>query len=174
MNPIKEDIIIDSCVLQKAGGNDKQKSQAIKKVLEALSYRYNLTISSFTVYEMFHGLWGKKAIVIKELLKQYKWHQVSDNTLLVASGVGGLYHEENVDYMSPGDKIIAATAILEKGFVLTENHRDFPHPFFLTEQSIPVIYMTNAKFQKTIDLALYKPDIVLINRRIKELEFFHA
>ena len=95
---------------------------------------------------------------------------VSDTVLLIASLLGGLYHDENLEGIDAGDKIIAATSILENGFVFTENHKDFPHPFFLTEKSLPLTYLTGGRYSKTIDLAVYKPDRNLIERRINEAD----
>lgn len=126
-----------------------------------------MVISDFTLYENLHGLWGKKAQQAAKILKSYERKVVSDRVLTLASMLGGLYKDEQVDYMSPGDKIIAATAILENGLVLTENHRDFPSPFFVGKRFIPISYKVG-HHQRTIDLCLYEPNGSLIARRIEE------
>ena len=164
----KKYIIIDTCIIQHAGSSDEGKSEAIIKCLEKLSSEeYSLAISEFTLYENLHGIWGKKARQAAETLKSYEWKIVSNQVLTLASMLGGLYKDEQVDYMTPGDKIIAATTILEHGFVLTENHRDFPSPFFICKQFLPITYIAN-HHQRTIDLCLYEPNSPLIARRVNE------
>lgn len=80
-----------------------------------------------------------------------------------------LYKEENVGISASDiDKIIAATTVLEGGLVLTVNHKDFPYPFFIPQQELPVTYK-KGKTSKTLDLALHKPTDALI-RRISEVK----
>lgn len=160
-------LLIDTCVIQTAGSKEKSKSEAVIRALGEIAKSYRLAISEFTIYENMNGLMGEKAKEAIKLLDTYESKLVSDRVLLMASLLGGLYHDEKYDGVDAGDKIIAATAILEGGFVLTENHKDYPHPFFLTEKSISLTYITAGKYNKTIDLAIYKPDRNLIERRIK-------
>lgn len=165
----KKYLFIDTCIVQFTGDKNKSKSEAVIQCLNLLTKEgYSLVISEITIYENLHGLWGIKAKQATDILRKYEKKVISDNVLIVASLLGGLYHDERVDGIDSGDKIIAATAILENGFVLTENHKDYPHPFFLTERSIALPYITGGKYTKTIDLALYIPNIKLISRRIKE------
>lgn len=162
-------IFLDTCVLQAAASSEKAKSEKVLDCLKELTHqKYRLAISEFTFYENLHGLWGEKAQKAVTLLHSYEKKVVSDKVLIVASFLGGLYVDVKSDGPNAGDKIIAATAILENGFVLTENHRDFPHPFFLTEKSITLTYTKAGRYKKTIDLALYKPNVDLIGRRIQE------
>ena len=163
-------LFIDTCVIQAAGSKEKLKSEIVISELEKIAKDYSLAISEFTLYENLHGLWGKRRSDAAKLLRIYERKVVSDKVLLIASLLGGLYHDENLEGIDVGDKIIAATAILENGFVLTENHKDFPHPFFLTERSIPLTCLTAGKYSKTIDLAIYRPDHNLIKRRINEAD----
>ena len=163
-------LFVDTCIIQASGVKEKPKSEIVIKTLEKISSDYRLSISEFTLYENLHGLWGKRAINAAALLKKYERKVVSDKVLIFASLLGGLYFDEKYDGIDAGDKIIAATAILENGFVLTENHKDFPHPFFKTKQSIPLTYFTAGRYRKTIDLAIYEPDRILIERRIEEAD----
>lgn len=161
-------VFVDTCVVQFAGHKNKSKSEAVLACLDSLTYEeLILCISEITLYESLHGLWGKKSEEVLLRLNTYKQKEVSSDILRFASLLGGLYHEEKIDGIDTGDKIIASTAILEKGFILTTNHKDFPHPFFLTEQSFALSYKVG-HFIKTLDLALYKPNFSLIARRIEE------
>lgn len=163
-------LFIDTCVIQTAGSKEKSKSEAMIKALGEIAKNYRLAISEFTIYENMNGLMGEKAKEAIKLLDTYESKLVSDRALLMASLLGGLYHNEKYDGVDAGDKIIAATAILENGFVLTENHKDYPHPFFLTEKSIPLTYIASGRYSKTIDLAIYRPDSNLIERRIRQAD----
>jgi hypothetical protein len=139
-------IFIDTCIIQDAGSSIRSKSEIVLGFLEKLVKEgFNLSISEFSIYENLQGLWGQR----------------------VKQATNILYHDEKVDNVSDGDKIIAATAILENGFVLTRNHKDFPVPFFTTEKSVPLTYR-NGNHQTTLDLAIYKPNLELINRRLVE------
>lgn len=165
----KKYLFIDTCVIQFAGDKNKSKSEAVIQCLNLLTKEgYNLAISEIAFYENLQGLWGKKVESAHAFLRAYEYKEVSRTVLLIASILGSLYRDEKIDWVDMGDKIIAATALLAGGFVLTENHKDYPHPFFLTEKSIPLTYITGGKYNKTIDIALYKPNILLISRRIKE------
>lgn len=175
MNPTnpsrnKKYIFLDSCIIQIIGSKIIAKSDAVILYLKSLEQQgYNLAISEFSIYENQHGLWGKEAITALEYLKSYEAKSISVMVLLVASALGGLYHEEKLDGVDTGDKIIAATAILENGLILTENHKDYPSPFFVAEQLMPITFQFKS-YQKTIDLGLYKPQGKLIARRIEEHE----
>lgn len=168
----KRYLFIDTCVIQAAGNKTKNKSEAVINSLKTLANDgFSLAISEFTLYENLHGLWGKEAMAAVDILKKYERKVVSDKVLILASVLGGLYHDAGYDKdrIKSGDKIIAATAILEAGFILTENHKDFPHPFFITQRSLPLIYK-ESHHNKTIDLAIYEPNWQLINRRVAEKE----
>lgn len=161
-------VLIDTCVIQDTGSSNHSKSEVVSNLLKELSKNdFRLAISEFTIYENLQGLWGKRAIAAKQILSAYETKEVSEGVLLLASQLQGLYHEEGFDNIQDGDKIIAATTVLENGLVLTRNHKDFPHPFFQTEKSFPLAYKMG-HYSVTIDLALYKPDIALIARRIEE------
>ncbi len=126
-----------------------------------------LALSDITLFENLHGLGGSAHNKAFSLLKVYERKNVSSNILWLAAQLGGFYHDEKMDGIDMGDKIISATAILENGYVLTANHKDYPHPFFITERSMPIVYKIKM-YSQTLDLALYKPNYEIILRRLKE------
>src|SRR5437016_8344897 len=131
-NTTNQYVIVDTCILIYAGSKQRSQSEAVINCLEEIAVSgYKLAISDFTIYEYLRGLWGKEAEQVAEAIKRYETKIVSSQVLELASLLHGLYHDEGIDNLSDGDKIIAATAILENSFVLTRNHRDFPTPFFL-------------------------------------------
>ena len=118
-------LIVDTCIIQHSNSSDKSKAEVVISCLKNLqSENYQLAISEFTVYENLRNIFGKKAKIALQVLKNYEWKNVTYLVLKMASMLSGLYHQEKVDYMSDGDKIIAATALNESIYVLTENHRD--------------------------------------------------
>lgn len=161
-------LFIDTCVIQDAGNNRKVFSETVINLLTDLSKEgFRVVISEFTVYENLQGLWGKRAIEASKILNSYESKAVSRDVLVVASFLQGLYREEGYENIDAGDKIIASTCILEDGLILTRNHKDFPHPFFITVRSIPLSYKIH-HYKMTVDYSLYKPNLELINRRIEE------
>lgn len=165
-------IIVDTCIIQHGASSKKTKSEAVISCLEGLSKKgYKLAISEITLYEKLHGLWGRRAEETVKILKTYEWKTVSTEVLLMSSMLGGLYIDLEVDKerISIGDKIIAATAILEKCFVLTENHKDFIYPIFNMNKPITIKYQIG-HYYKSMDFALYRPNLEYINRKIFEYQ----
>lgn len=164
-------ILIDTCVVQDAGSSNKDCHKKVADYLNSLNKRFRLAISEITVFENLHGLWGNKATKAVSILRGFEWKEVSTNVLTLSSIMGGLYKEESnsLSSCSVPDKIIASTAILLKGFVLTRNHSDFPAPFFIQDEWAPISFRKSHYIQ-TYDLGLYKPNYTLIGRRIKQNE----
>lgn len=171
MNPSKLPyLFLDTCVVQMLADRDSYKSKAVRKVIvEELSTKYLLSISAMTAYENLHGLRGKKLGAAATLLSTFETKDITREVLVVAALIGGMYPKEE-DHIRAGDKIIGATVFLEEGFLITENHKDFPHPFYLTERYLPITYETGGHFKKTIDLSIYKPNILCIDRKIVEIQ----
>jgi predicted nucleic acid-binding protein len=166
----KKVIIIDTCVVQYLGKNNHPIAKVITDCLRLLKNEgFGLAISEITLVENLHGLWGDKEDKAFNLLLLYEWKRITQSVLTWAAWLGGLYHDEKIDGIDIGDKIIAATAVVETGFILTANHKDYPHPFFVTEKAFALPYKVG-HFTKTIDVVLYKPNLELIMRRYTEKE----
>lgn len=168
----KQSVIVDTCVIQYSNGSKKAESEAMISCLkEIVKEDYTLAISEITIYENLYGLDGRKVEQAIKVLKTYEWKVISNDVLMLASILGGLYRDEKCEGPNAGDHIIAATTILENGLILTNNHRDFPHPFFITEKYIPVTFKHNHYFI-TRDITLYKPNFPILMRRINEKQIF--
>lgn len=160
-------IFLDTCVIQDLGSSNKSKSEAVLKLLDDLtSQKFRLVISEFTIYENLQGLLGQRAKSASETLYKFETKTVSREVLTLASFLQGLYHDEKIDNISDGDKIIGSTAILEAGKVLTRNHKDFPSPFYIAEKFFALTYETG-KTKMTLDIGLYNPNVPLIVRRME-------
>lgn len=163
-------VLVDANVLQHAGSRLPTKAEAVIMCLEQFaSDGFQLAVSEYTVFENLHGLWGKKADEAVSFLALFQRFAITSPILTVAAALGGLYHDEGIDMVSAGDKILAATALLENGLILTGNHRDFMPPFFHTVQSLPLAY-TKQHYTQHLDLAVYALNTSLIDRRIAEKE----
>ncbi|MEK7571998.1 MAG: PIN domain-containing protein [Patescibacteria group bacterium] len=161
-------VFVDTCVVQYSNDSNKSKAESVIKCLASSGEQIgSLTISEITVYEYLHGLFGSKRKKALAVLSTYEKKIVSARVLLFASILGGLYHDEKIDGIEMGDKLIAATAITENGYILTANHKDYPHPFFVTEESFALPYQVG-HYKKTLDIVLYKPNLALLVRRLEE------
>ena len=166
----KKYLFIDTCIIQLAGSSKKAKAESVQKCLQELAKEgYSLAISEISLFENLHGLWGAKATEAATVLHTYEQKIVSNKVLIVASMIGGLYASEKIEGPSVGDKIIGATSFLERGFVLTENHRDYPNPFFTMVKHLPLYYL-ESHHHRTLDLAIYKPNYLFIERKVAEKE----
>lgn len=171
VNSLPPCIFIDSNIIQYSADKNKSKSKAFFKLFEKFKQQgYELGISEIVILESLHGLYGKQHEKAYNHLSKFVKKIVSENVLLSAAEIGGLYRDEGFQDIKMIDKIIAATAFLEKGFVLTKNHKHFPPPFFEPVSWFPITFKTNDRYVNTIDICLYKPRYKLIVRRIKEKE----
>jgi predicted nucleic acid-binding protein len=164
-------IFIDSNILQYSADKNKSKSKAFIDLFYKLKKEgCDIAISEIIISENLHGLYGKRHKKAYAHLSKFVKKIVSENVLLSAAEIGGLYKDEKFQDVGIGDKIIAATAFLDKGFILTGNHKHFPPPFFESIEWFPIAFKTSGKYNNTIDVCLYKPRYELITRRIKEKE----
>jgi hypothetical protein len=161
-------IYIDTCVIQASGSKDKAKSEIVTLFLsELIKSNFSLVISEVTYFENLQGLKGAQAEKAVSILKKYEWKEITNEVLTVAALLGTFYSEKGRKDVDMGDKIIAASAFLDNGFILTENHKDFPNPFFILRRHYPLIY-TKGHYKQTIDLGLYAPNNKYIKRLIEE------
>lgn len=164
VSPTTQYIILDTCIIQAAASKEKYKAHVFRSCLDRLGQTYRLALSEITIYENLHGLWGTRAEQAEKILKVYEWKEISTVVLYLASRLGGLYGDSGIGV---GDQIIAATAILENGLVLTENHKDFPNPYFTQKEWFPLSY-EKGNGKRTNDVILYQPQIKLIGRQIED------
>jgi len=163
-------IFIDINIIQYSGDKNKSKSHAFFDLFDSLKkQRYELAISEIVIVESLHGFYGRQYEKAYIHLSKFIKKIVSENVLLSAAQIGGLYKDEGFQDIEMIDKIIAATAFLEKSLILTRNHKHFPPPFFECIQWFQAVFKTGS-YLNTIDVCLYEPRYKLIARRIKEKE----
>lgn len=160
----KRYVILDTCVLEKAYNGPLDRGNKIFKYFKELENEgFSLAMSEYTGYENLFGLWGEKLSKAALILDTYEQKEVTKRVLFFAAQLGGLYKSISVNVKNCGDLIIAATAFLEKGFVLTNNLRDFPCPYFLQNKWVAISTEQKDASGKvwcteTLDLVLFEPN----------------
>lgn len=167
-------LVIDSNFIQKLGDINPERAQAYWNLLYKLSDRLFLwSVSEITMFENTQGLWGEKYVAARDYMLKFRRFIVDKNVLLVAARLGGLYgHPSNNEMyrrIDHGDKIIAATALLERGAVLTENVKDFPAPYFHHFEHQPITYLEK-KLQKTDNVYICYSNNLLVEGLMKTLD----
>lgn len=170
-------VIVDTCVISQLNSNSKKLSDNLALYLEDLSKRgYELTLSTITGYEILQNLFGEKEDKTVRLLDQYQQKEITTEVLYWAAKLRSLYKEIGHEITKKGgDSIIAATAFLLDGRVLTINCRDYPYPFFTQVEHKALEYEitrgdNDVWYTKTIDITLFRPDKVAIFKQFDASE----
>ena len=134
------------------------------------------------VIQDWFWLWGEIlwSGIPMEKWTEWGWHQNpyqlgeknkirnAINCFLITSPEGShILVDTSIGKPNQWEKSTMQDFLLENGFDLTANHRDFPHPFIVTEESFALPYKVGY-YTKTLDVALYKPNISLLIRRLEE------
>jgi predicted nucleic acid-binding protein len=141
--PPKRSVILDSNVIQNYC--NKAISPNLFEVFQkVVDLGYSLAISEFTYYELLNEATISKEKELIGKLNGLNTYRVTSEVLIAAAHIGSLYKDDGVqlNQISSGDKIIAATAILTNSLIYTTNARDFPIPFFKEVVRYPIEYIS--------------------------------
>lgn len=165
---IKQDIILDTCLLQYIGDKNIAKN-LIDYLSELEGANFNLAISNISVCELLSGTTQKQETDGLSILSLFKRYQVDDNVLVATSQLSTLYGREKIPNqdISIADKIIAATAILTGSLILTADVHDFPRPFFREAAEKLFYYSIKNKTRMRV-VEVLAPNTVIINQRFSE------
>lgn len=136
MNPASKPIVISDTNIFSYLLDEKIVEQIIK-ILEEVEKDYELAWSAVTRYELIcKGTQKMKKVV--DILDRFKAFNVDRKVfgfaaLFFCLGVKGV-----------GDSIIAATALLNKTYLLTADGSDFPEPYF-SEEKHWIVKSVNSK-----------------------------
>ena len=146
-------VLVDANVIQATTSKPATKSTEVLACLKDLEAKdgCRLAISEFTVFENLRNLSGEKLQKAANILRGYEQKVVSLEVLGLAAVFSNLYNDEGYKDVTPGDFILAATAFILGGYVLTNNHKDFPPPFFHAEREFPLAY-TKGYYTQHLDL----------------------
>ena len=146
-------IVLDTCIFQHFA--EKELGLAVINILrQAVNIDYGIAVSDFSFFELLDGASVEKEIDRIKAVGATKRFWVKKNVLIAAAHLGCLYSKDGIPdkQINPGDKVIAATALLTNSIIYTTNGRDFPRPFFRELAQIPLWYKKN---DRTICLMSY-------------------
>jgi len=133
----KSDILLDSCIINHLLSKDKKLSKQAAELIEALAKNHNrLSISQFTLYEIFRGQNDSQR---KKAEKELENFIVIDHTQLRQQRATALFSaykkvrdiKQRMDSISDCDIFIGSLIFTErKPLLLTCDFHDFPRPFF--------------------------------------------
>lgn len=142
----------------------KETGEVFHEFLDVLKKaKYLLTVSQYTRYEISRGANIKKEITAIDTYNKYGNYAVTQNVLETAAMLENLYKSVKIqaDKISDGDKIIAATAIIENLTILTANGRDFPWPIFKECNKKIIIFKVKNR-SRCLFITYLKPDYEVI------------
>lgn len=133
---------------------------------EIIEAGYKLAISDFVIFESFARIPKSKENQLISTLETLARFEVNWQVLLAAGQITTIYSVEKAEYnhITQGDKVIAATAVLNNSPILTADCNDFPRPFF-TELHKKFIFYKEKNRDKLLVAYLLAPDLELINIR---------
>jgi predicted nucleic acid-binding protein len=135
---------------------------------------YLLSISEITHFECLKVLNPQRAADFREFLKIFFTYPLASNEIALAADLHNFYkaHDEIkkcIDKIDTEDILISATGILSGGYILTQNHHDYPPAFFRCIYKHRLIYEHKSGDERMIMLYLLQPDddaiLYEINRR---------
>lgn len=158
-------ILADTNILQY--GVSKLHADLIAKIYETLKQEsYVLTVSDYTVFEIYRGLAINRIRNVKNLVDDQLSINVDNQTFKIAAALSTCYRRHDstkvyADRYSDGDIVLAATAFRHNMLLLTANGNDFPRPFF-EELAMPSITKVVAKSK--LNIVVLRPDIMTFNK----------
>lgn len=161
-------ILLDSDIFNHLGNADLFP-QIIYLLRDALAKGYGISMSLYTLLELIDTASIEnevKAVIATQGVKRFKINQ----TILITAGhLGCMYKEDNVTKEpDKGDKIIAATAVLNNSVIFTTNGRDYPRPFF-REISKPVLKYKKSDGREVCLISYFlEPDFDIISTKHQE------
>ncbi len=157
---INQKIILDSCILQYI--NNPTIEPELTRVFNLLKNQKNkFYFSDFSTYEIFNCCPIKKEVGLTKIWKNFPRYQVNQRVTRFASDLSTAYKVNKIPItsISVGDKIIGATAMLTKSFILTSNENDFPRPFFKEVYIHDVLYKTKKGKNNLIQFYFLNPSV---------------
>jgi len=149
--------------------NNKQLNEQITFLLQdAVSKGYGLGISQLSIFELLDSASLQNEIKAFSIISGLKQFKILQGVLITAGHLGCLYSEDGIDYQKHpqiGDKIIAATAIVNNAVILTFNGRHFPTPFFKIISTNALKYKQDGGRESYQVCYFLEPDIDIIKKK---------
>lgn len=135
-------VFIDACIVQHAD-NDGIARGIGSDLTHAFEAGFQPATSDFTLFELIDG--GTPNIEENRVkaIKGFRRFRVQDRVIRLSARMLCFYREHGLTDISKGDRILAATCVLNPHSVLyTTNIRDFPEPFFSVVGKQQIVYLT--------------------------------
>lgn len=157
--PSKVYVLLDSNILQYLN-TPAIATPLLEYLSELAKADYNLAISDFSIFELLSGIPKSKEKDLLSVLEVLPRFQVNTEVLLTAAQLATVYRIEKCEHqqINEGDKIIAATSILNGYPILTANSNDFPRPIF-SELHKRLLYYKDKNKDRIIAIYLLNPDL---------------
>ena len=161
-------ILIDTTIFQHLG-NKELASQIIFLLRDALKKGYGVSMSIYSLLELIDTSTIENEINAINATNGIKRFQINQTVLITAGHLGCLYKDDGLDKQpEKGDKVIAATSLLNNTVIFTTNGRDFPRPFFKTITK-PMLKYTKQDGREVCLISYFlEPDIELISTKHQE------
>ncbi len=159
-------ILLDSCVLEYLDDEDLRPS-IVGCLNNVVKNKNTLALSEYLRFELLRGAFRKVETRMMALIDNFQRYQVTEEILIAAAQLETLYKELSVNSgISDGDKILASTAILTNGLILTANLKDFPPPFFKYNFR-ELIERHQKRYSQPIAIGILEPDFEIIIKNIE-------
>lgn len=159
-------LILDTNVIHNAVSKRLQ-AQTVE-LLNIITKDYpKLTISEYTVFEIYRGLGKEKIPKVRELVNGFDALGVDSSIIKIAAALYSCYQNypstKSKKY-EDGDVIIGATSLRYNTPILTANGNDFPRPFFTEVSS----HKLKRAGRADIVVQILQPDIKVFNDTVKD------
>lgn len=158
-------VLLDTNILQYLN-NPVLAKELLTYLEEIKKTGFEFAISDFSIFESLAGIPKQKETQLTNTLQAMPRFAVIDNVLLVAAQLTTVYRMEKAEFESiaVGDKIIAATSLLNGSLILTANSNDFPRPIFSETHKKLIFYKEKSK-DRMISIYLLSPDFEFVKFR---------
>jgi predicted nucleic acid-binding protein len=160
-------IILDTNIFEHLD-NIELNPQIASLLKDSISKGYGISMSQYSILELLDTASVENELKAMNTITGLRQFKVNQSVLIAAGHLGCLYKEDGLDNNKQperGDKVIAATSLINNTILFTTNGRDFPIPFF-REISRPVL-----KYHKPDGREIYivsyflEPDIDIIQNK---------
>jgi len=160
-------ILLDTNIFEHLD-NTELNPQITSLLKDSVSKGYAISMSQYSILELLDTASVENEVRAMNTISGLKQFKASQSVLIAAGHLGCLYKEdglENNKQPERGDKVIAATSLINNTIVFTTNGRDFPIPFF-KEISRPVLKYHKPDGREVYIVSYFlEPDIDVIQNK---------
>lgn len=146
--------------------NEEKRERIISILKEAVELGYGIAVSELVYFELLNEASIEKEYTIFTNLDGVPRFSISKKVAIVAGRLGSFYKESGIDpkQIESGDRIMAATSVLNNCVIFTANIRDFPAPFFKEMNRINLECKGKGGYMTHCYLYFIEPDLEYIGK----------